>query len=531
MSNKCQVYNINNQIDILKNNNLNKLSLSTTQSAATKGSNLKNLSIEEYKYFIESKKNKLEALNSNNSAFNLNLEKGFTGSGLNLGQGVTDCAGAPQIKIANIFNKYIKAFGGWYNNNVVRGALSALAQGQTASGLQTNRSYLNLVTPVSLKLGSANNINIKYENFQFKKATYNKFIYAMEKATNILILAFKSSGCLISKPIFTVVYNGSGYGPSINASDPRLEAGALNSKGNFNNKFSGCGYGAGATASGSAEIMGGEQSATACWAGGAQPANNKKAGGASTNFKVIIHLFYYIKKDTLVTKITNFNKSLNNFNTVEGGATALGSVSTETVAAEGGCSEAGGRASQKYFNIFSILNDKLLYLSDYLTKLFNSNIEIELVRLYKPYQDSNILVQQLNSDSYNKKFIRIISRLFKTINIYNNKGWRSTSQSRVKPSYADLGQEDISQDNGLQILANNLSGKNNISFPSRISGLNIKLAGRTVKEKVIPRLTVKRAQRGTLNRLNAKLIEKSMFTDKTRKGAFNFTVRLSHIFK
>ena len=543
MSNKSQVYNINNQIDILKNNNINKLSLPATQFTAAKGANLKNLSIGEYKYFIESKKNKLEALNSNNSAFNLNLEKGFTGSGPNLGQGVTDCAGAPQIKIANIFNKYIKAFGGWYNNNVVRGALSALAQGQTASGLQTNRSYLNLVTPVSLKLGSANNINIKYENFQFKKATYNKFIYAMEKATNILILAFKSSGCLISKPIFTVVYNGSGYGPSINASDPRLEgwrSPALNSKGNFNNKFSGCGYGAGATASGSAEIMGGEQSTTACWAGGAQPANNKKAGGASTNFKVIIHLFYYIKKDTLVTKITNFNKSLNNFNTVEGGATALGSVGTETVAAEGGCSEAGGRASQKYFNIFSILNDKLLYLSDYLTKLFNSNIEIELVRLYKPYQDSNILVQQLNSDSYNKKFIRIISRLFKTINIYNNKSWKSTYQSRVKPSYAEMDQEDLSQDKNLQILGwrspnisagGGLCPTNNISFPSRISGLNIKLAGRTVKEKVIPRLTVKRAQRGTLNRLNAKLIEKSMFTDKTRKGAFNFTVRLSHIFK
>ena len=162
MSNKSQVYNINNQIDILKNNNINKLSLPATQFTAAKGANLKNLSIGEYKYFIESKKNRLEALNSNNSAFNLNLEKGFTGSGLNLGQGVTDCAGAPQIKIANIFNKYIKAFGGWYNNNVVRGALSALAQGQTASGLQTNRSYLNLVTPVSLKLGSANNINIKY---------------------------------------------------------------------------------------------------------------------------------------------------------------------------------------------------------------------------------------------------------------------------------------------------------------------------------------------------------------------------------
>ena len=45
MSNKSQVYNINNQIDILKNNNINKLSLPATQFTAAKGANLKNLSI------------------------------------------------------------------------------------------------------------------------------------------------------------------------------------------------------------------------------------------------------------------------------------------------------------------------------------------------------------------------------------------------------------------------------------------------------------------------------------------------------
>ena len=82
------------------------------------------------------------------------------------------------------------------------------------------------------------------------------------------------------------------------------------------------------------------------------------------------------------------------------------------------CSEAGGRASQKYFNIFSILNDKLLYLSDYLTKLFNSNIEIELVRLYKPYQDSNILAQYLNIGSFKKRFVYLASRLFRTVKIF-----------------------------------------------------------------------------------------------------------------
>ena len=69
-----------------------------------------------------------------------------------------------------------------------------------------------------------------------------------------------------------------------------------------------------------------------------------------------------------------------------------------------------------------------------------------------------------------------------------------------------------------------------MSYPSGISGVNIKLAGRALNERVIPRLTVKRAQRGSFNRLNAKLIEKSIYTDKTRKGAYSFTVTLSQNF-
>ena len=63
---------------------------------------------------------------------------------------------------------------------------------------------------------------------------------------------------------------------------------------------------------------------------------------------------------------------------------------------------------------------KCSYLTDYLTKLFNTEVELNLVRLYQPYQDSNILVQFLNSESYNNKFIRLVSRLFKNINLSNS---------------------------------------------------------------------------------------------------------------
>ena len=188
--------------------------------------------------------------------------------------------------------------------------------------------------------------------------------------------------------------------------------------------------------------------------------------------KIVINLFYFIK-------ITNFD--YNNMIVQNKNANVL-------------------------TNIFE---KKFSYLTDYLTKIFNSEVELNLVRLYQPYQDSNILVQYLNSESYTNKFIRLTSRLFKNINLNNNQNLEYLSET-------DL----ITND------------KNNyFSYPSNISGLNIKLAGRAVNERVIPRLTVKRTQKGSFNRLNAKLIEKSMFTDKTKKGAYSFTVTLSQNFK
>lgn len=149
------------------------------------------------------------------------------------------------------------------------------------------------------------------------------------------------------------------------------------------------------------------------------------------------------------------------------------------------------------------IETKFSYLTDYLTNLFNTEVELNLVRLYQPYQDSNILVQYLNGESYNNKFIKLISQLFKNININNNNNSNLSS----------------------------IGVNNQLTYPAKISGVNIKLAGRPLNERIIPRLTVKRAQRGSFNRLNAKLIEKSMFTDKTKKGAFSFTVTLSQNFK
>jgi hypothetical protein len=200
--------------------------------------------------------------------------------------------------------------------------------------------------------------------------------------------------------------------------------------------------------------------------------NSFNSNFTANEAKIVINLFYYVKINTLHNNAISLD------------------VKTDI-------KKNTGLLTENFETKFS-------YLTDYLTKLFGTQVELNLVRLYQPYQDSNILVQFLNSESYNNKFIKIASRLFKNINIY------SLNKSSLSATQTD---------------------NNTVSYPTGISGVNIKLAGRPLNERIIPRLTVKRAQRGSFNRLNAKLIEKSMFTDKTRKGAFSFTVTLSQVFR
>lgn len=191
--------------------------------------------------------------------------------------------------------------------------------------------------------------------------------------------------------------------------------------------------------------------------------------------------------------------------------------------------------SLKDGQITTIYNDKFLFLSEILNKLFNCDVELNLVRLYLPYQDSNILAQYLNIGSFKKRFVYLASRLFRTVKIFKktmiaNRGIKTTfPNGKSLPAcilngpFAPLSGDDT----GTTLFP--LGDK--IAYPSGVSGVNIKLAGRTPTQKLIPRVAVRRAQRGNFSRLNSKMIEKSMCIDTSKKGSFNFTVKLSHVFR
>ena len=66
-------------------------------------------------------------------------------------------------------------------------------------------------------------------------------------------------------------------------------------------------------------------------------------------------------------------------------------------------------------------------------------------------------------------------------------------------------------------------------LPSYLSGMNIKLAGRLMTESMRPRFTVQSHQDGSLARVKVHFTEKSRFTGKNKRGAFSFTVTISHV--
>lgn len=223
------------------------------------------------------------------------------------------------------------------------------------------------------------------------------------------------------------------------------------------------------------------------------------SGPQHGNRKILIQLFYYVKmpKYRLFNNFLSYN--LNTLAPLQSLRRTSVTTSTMTTNIQGGMLNNDVTPIRNdILNTFSI---KFQYLLKILGKLFNSDIELECIRLNKTYLDSHILVQDIAVKSFKYRFVKLTRKLFRKANIINpNKSY-------------------------------NFNLDNLTHFPSYLSGINIKLAGRTFKEKIIPRKTVKHAQKGTLTNVNIRLTQKSRFTGKTRRGSYSFTVILAHLIK
>ena len=149
-------------------------------------------------------------------------------------------------------------------------------------------------------------------------------------------------------------------------------------------------------------------------------------------------------------------------------------------------------SSNSLNKLLNINNDKLQSLCLNLSKIYQKPVELELDRLHYPYYDSNILSNMIGLISNIVKLRFIIKKLFTIAKI------KKTNKSSIIPSY--------------------------------LSGFKIRIAGRLLTQRVIPRLTVKTIQRGTLARGKAKFVDSARFSNKNKRGSFSITVTMGHIF-
>lgn len=127
-----------------------------------------------------------------------------------------------------------------------------------------------------------------------------------------------------------------------------------------------------------------------------------------------------------------------------------------------------------------------------LSKFLKKKIELNLIRLHYPYKDSHILANYLRLVVNKLKFVLLTRKIFRHAII------KKLSKLFIRNKY-------------------------NI-IPSFLTGLKIKIAGRLMKYKVIPRKTIKLAQRGSSSIGTVNFTSFSRVTAKNRRGAYSITV-------
>jgi len=142
--------------------------------------------------------------------------------------------------------------------------------------------------------------------------------------------------------------------------------------------------------------------------------------------------------------------------------------------------------------ITKVFADKFKLLCYILSHFFKKPVHLDLIRLHYPYNDSNILVNLLGIMVKKIKLRIIFRKLFEKAIIKN---------------------------------INKVTDNTNFNIiPAFLSGINIRVAGRLLTQRVIPRKTVKTIRRGAAATGKINLSDKARITKKNKRGSFSITV-------
>ena len=145
------------------------------------------------------------------------------------------------------------------------------------------------------------------------------------------------------------------------------------------------------------------------------------------------------------------------------------------------------------YNLFKVFSLKFKLICEILNNKFKKPVELQLIRIHQPYQDSNILVNLLSLNIRNKKFrTKVqIGRLF---------------QKRVVKNVYDYQNKSVN------------------FIPTYLSGIDIRIGGRLMREPLIPKISKKRFERGARSIGKVNYLDSASITNKNRKGSYTLKI-------
>ena len=153
-------------------------------------------------------------------------------------------------------------------------------------------------------------------------------------------------------------------------------------------------------------------------------------------------------------------------------------------------------------NLLPFSQDKLQFLLSYLRKYTNSSISLNCTYISRPSYHAHILSQYLSLQSYHYKFLKLCRILQSSTTI-------SSNLPRISRLYS-----------------------------TKLSGIHIRLSGRTFLQKIIPRKTISIFNLGNLNNTNTVINKpyypsntntyKSRSTGVTKRGSYSFSINTNH---
>jgi len=159
---------------------------------------------------------------------------------------------------------------------------------------------------------------------------------------------------------------------------------------------------------------------------------------------------------------------------------------------------------------------KLKKISEIISKFFKKPLELNLIRVYYPYNDSNIFVNFLALNIKRMKMKMVIKKLLKKAVFKNSHNYKS--------SYVLNNIQSLQSITGLNNKTDDFNANAFQNIPAVLSGFKIKIAGRLMSKVLIPRKTVTNTIKGTVSKNKIQFLDRARFTSKNKRGAYSITV-------